>query len=130
MLAKTIKHASSIVSPFSAILLFPLGGTLNEYREDHSSVGNRETKWVINIAASWDNSEDDEKNIEWARETWRDIHQFSTGGTYINFLTEEEGEDRIHAAYGNNYERLVEVKTKWDPENMFRMNKNIKPRTK
>lgn len=127
MLNKTMKHASSIVSPFSAILLFPLGGALNEYPEDHSAVGNREAKWVINIAASWDDIEDDEKNIEWAREAWRDIHGFSTGGTYINFLTEEEGDDRIHAAYGKNYGRLVEVKTKWDPENMFRMNKNIEP---
>lgn len=54
---------------------------------------------------------------------------FSTGGTYINFLTEEEGYERIHAAYGKNYERLVEVKTRWDPGNLFRMNKNIPPRS-
>jgi hypothetical protein len=53
---------------------------------------------------------------------------FSTGGTYINFLTAEEGDERIHAAYGRNYERLVEVKTQWDPGNLFRMNKNIAPR--
>lgn len=130
MLEKTIKHAKSIVSPFSAILLFPLGGALNQYPEDHSAVGNRETKWVLNIAASWEKVEDDKKNVEWARKAWRDIRQFSTGGTYVNFLTEEEGDDRIHAAYGKNYERLVEVKTNWDPENMFRMNKNIEPRTK
>lgn len=128
MLKKTIKHANSILSPFSAILLFPLGGALNQHPEEHSAVGNRKTEWVINIASSWDNAEDDGKNIEWAREAWRDIRQFSTGGTYINFLTEEEGDDRIHAAYGKNYERLVEIKSKWDPENMFRINKNIVPR--
>lgn len=127
MLAQTIRHANRIVSPFSAILLFPLGGALNQYPEDHSAVGNRKAKWVVNIAASWENAEDDQRNIKWAREAWRDIRQFSTGGTYINFLTEEEGDDRIHAAYGKNYERLVEVKTKWDPKNMFRMNKNIVP---
>ncbi|MHC5077121.1 MAG: FAD-binding oxidoreductase [Planctomycetota bacterium] len=128
MLAKTISHAKSIVSPHSAILLFPLGGALNRYSEEHSSVGNRDAAWVVNIAASWEQAEDDKTNIEWAREAWRDIRHFSTGGTYINFLTEEEGDNRIHAAYGKNYERLVEVKTKWDPENMFRMNKNIAPR--
>jgi FAD/FMN-containing dehydrogenase len=130
MLAKTIKHANRIVSPFSAILLFPLGGALNQQSEEHSAVGNRKAEWVINIAASWEKAADDEKNIEWTRESWRDIRQFSTGGTYINFLTEEEGDDRIHAAYGKNYDRLVEVKTKWDPENIFRMNKNIEPITK
>jgi FAD/FMN-containing dehydrogenase len=128
LLAKTIKHAESIVSPHSAILLFPLDGALNQLPEEHSPVGNRDAAWVLNIAASWEKVEDDKTNIEWAREAWRDMRHFSTGGTYVNFLTEEEGEERIHAAYGKNYERLVEVKTKWDPKNLFRMNKNIAPR--
>ena len=56
------------------------------------------------------------------------MRRFSTGGTYVNFLTEEEGDERIKAAYGKNHSRLVEVKTKWDPANLFRMNKNIAPR--
>ena len=56
------------------------------------------------------------------------MRHFSTGGTYVNFLTEEEGDERIHSAYGTNYQRLVEVKTKWDQGNLFRVNKNIKPR--
>jgi FAD/FMN-containing dehydrogenase len=56
------------------------------------------------------------------------MRSFSTGGTYINFLTEEEGDDRTRAAYGNNYERLVDIKTQWDPQNIFRVNKNITPR--
>ena len=128
MLSKTIRHAESIVSPYSAILLFPLGRALNQLPEDHSAVGNRDAAWVLNIAASWERAEDDKSNIDWARQSWEDLRQFSTGGTYINFLTEEEGDDRIHAAYGENYERLVEAKTKWDPENMFRKNKNIAPR--
>jgi hypothetical protein len=60
---------------------------------------------------------------------WQDMRYFSTGGTYVNFLTEEEGGERIKSAYGKNYERLVEVKTKWDPENLFRVNKNITPQS-
>jgi FAD/FMN-containing dehydrogenase len=52
---------------------------------------------------------------------------FSTGGTYVNFLTEEEVGDRAHAAYGRNYGRLAEIKKRWDPANIFRANKNIKP---
>jgi hypothetical protein len=57
------------------------------------------------------------------------MRRFSTGGTYINFLTADEGDDRTQAAYGGNYERLIEIKTRWDPANLFRMNKNVQPRT-
>jgi hypothetical protein len=81
----------------------------------------------LNITASWEKIEEDQVNIEWARAAWRDMRRFSTGGTYINFLTEEEGDERIHAAYGKNYDRLIEIKTKWDRGNLFRMNKNIAP---
>jgi FAD/FMN-containing dehydrogenase len=128
LLAMAMKHAEAIASPHSVILLFPLDGALNRFPEDHSSTGNRDTAWVLNIAASWEKVEDDKTNIEWARAAWRDMRSFSTGGTYVNFLTEEEGDERIHAAYRKNYERLVEVKSKWDPSNLFCMNKNIVPR--
>ena len=128
LLAKTIVHANGIISPHSAVLLFPLDGALNRLPEEHSPVGNRDAAWVLNIASSWEKAEDDNENIKWTRETWQDMRRFSTGGTYVNFLTEEEGDERIHAAYGKNYKRLVDAKTKWDPENLFRMNKNISPR--
>jgi hypothetical protein len=59
---------------------------------------------------------------------WQRMRSFSTGGTYINFLTEEEGDARIRAAYGANYERLVSLKSTWDPGNLFRANKNLAPR--
>jgi FAD/FMN-containing dehydrogenase len=127
ILTKVIEHAEGILSPHSAIILFPIDGALNHLPEDHSPAGNRDAAWVLNITASWENTRDDAANIEWARAAWRDMRRFSTGGTYVNFLTEEEGEERIHAAYGKNYKRLVEVKTKWDPGNLFRMNKNIAP---
>jgi FAD/FMN-containing dehydrogenase len=128
LLAMAIKHAKAIASPHSAILLFPLDGALNRLPEDHSSAGNRDAACVLNIAASWDKTEADKTNVEWARAAWREMRGFSTGGTYINFLTEEESDDRIRAAFRKNYERLIEVKTKWDPANLFRMNKNIAPR--
>ena len=124
---KFMEHADMLTSPHSALILFPIGGALNRLPEDHSAVGNRDARWVLNITASWENNKDDETNINWARKAWEDMRGFSTGGTYINFLSEEEGEDRIHAAYGNNYDRLVKIKTRWDPENMFRMNRNIPP---
>ena len=124
--ARAIEHASRMVSPHSAILMFPLDGALNELPQDHSAVGNRDASAVLNIASSWEHERDDAQNVEWARAAWRDMRQFSTGGTYINFLTEEEGDERTRAAYGQNYDRLAQVKAKWDPTNLFRANKNIR----
>jgi FAD/FMN-containing dehydrogenase len=128
LLAGAAEHAQRIPSPHSAILLFPVGGCLHQLPEDHSPAGNRDAGYVLNISSAWEKAEDDAANVEWARAAWRDLRRFSTGGTYINFLTEEEVGERIHAAYGKNYERLVEVKSRWDPANLFRMNKNIAPR--
>ncbi|HYK82266.1 MAG TPA: FAD-binding oxidoreductase [Gemmatimonadales bacterium] len=128
LLEAAIRHAGHIVSPHSVIVVFPIDGALNRVSNDESAVGNRDAAAVINIAASWEQSADDRANMEWARAAWQDVRRFSTGGTYINFLTEDETEERIHAAYGKNYERLVAVKTAWDEANLFRMNKNIAPR--
>jgi hypothetical protein len=124
-----VTHAARIVSPHSAILVFPLDLGNQRLSADHSAVGNRDAASVFNVAASWEKPDDDAKNIEWARATWRDLRRFSTGGTYVNFLNEEEGDERIRAAYGDNYQGLIDAKTKWDPTNMFRTNKNIAPRS-
>jgi FAD/FMN-containing dehydrogenase len=124
---KAIEHAGKIPSPHSAVILFHLGGDLNELDEDHSPVGNRGTRYVFNVAGSWERPEDDGENVEWARAAWNDMKQFSTGGTYINFLTEDEGDERMDAALGKSLRRLGEVKAEWDPGNVFRTNRNIKP---
>jgi FAD/FMN-containing dehydrogenase len=124
--AKLIENAA-FVSPHSALILFQLGETLGRLPADHSAVGNRDARFVLNITSSWERAEDDAKNVEWARAIWRDMRAFSTGGTYVNFLTEEEGQDRVHAAYGAGYGKLAEVKAAWDPDNLFRVNKNIVP---
>jgi len=129
LLAKVIENAKRIISPHSMIIIFPVDGALNRLAQDHSAVGNRDAAFVLNITGSWEKAEDDQTNIEWARSAWRDMRTFSTGGTYVNFLTQEEGDDRIRAAYGDNYARLAEVKRKWDPGNLFRVNKNIAPRS-
>jgi FAD/FMN-containing dehydrogenase len=123
--AHAIDHASRILSPHSAILIFPVDGATNDRPEHDSAVGNRDAAAVLNIAAAWERAEDDGANIEWSRAAWREMRQFSTGGTYINFLTDEEGDDRTRASYRSNYARLAEVKGAWDPTNLFRTNKNI-----
>ena len=124
---KFIKHAARIPSPHSALILFQIDGALNELEEDHSPVGNRDARYVLNIGGSWEHANEDQVNVDWAREAWNDLKPFSTGGTYINFLTEDEGPERIEAALGKGLKRLAVVKTNWDPENVFRTNRNIKP---
>jgi hypothetical protein len=122
-----IAHAAAIRSPHSAVILFQIGGALNRMPEDHSAVGNREARYVLNITASWERQEDDAMNIEWCRSGWNDLKSFSTGGTYINFLTEDDGPERTAAALGSRLARLAQVKAKWDAGNMFRTNRNIAP---
>jgi FAD/FMN-containing dehydrogenase len=111
----------------SAILLFPLDGALNTLADDHSAVGSRDTKSVINISAAWDDPADDDANIAWARDTWTQIRPYSTGGTYVNFLNADEDDGRTHDAYRGNHQRLADVKHAYDPHNLFRINKNIDP---
>jgi len=122
-----IEHASRIRSPYSSMILFQMEGALNELDANHSPVGNRDARYLLNIAAAWERPEDDAEHMEWARTTWSELRRFSTGGTYINFLTEDEGAERMQAALGGALPRLAHVKTRWDPENFFRSNRNIRP---
>lgn len=128
MFTDAIDHASRIASPYSALVIFPIDGALNAVDEAHSPAGNRTARAVLNITSAWERPDGDAANIEWARATWHAMRRYSTGGAYINFMTEDEGGDRIAAAYGANHARLVDVKSRWDPANMFRVNKNIAPR--
>jgi FAD/FMN-containing dehydrogenase len=127
MLAKVMEHAARVTSPHSAVIVFALGGAVGSRPNDHSAVGNRDAAAVLNITAAWEKKEEDATHVEWARSAWRDMRRFSTGGTYVNFLTEEETGERVAAAYGKNLARLAEIKARWDPANLFRTNKNILP---
>ena len=92
--AKVIEHAARISSPHSAVVLFQIEGALNRLEDGHSAVGNRDARYLFNVTAAWDGAADDAAKIEWARHAWNDMRPFSTGGTYLNFLTEEEGPER------------------------------------
>ncbi len=81
---------------------------------------------MLNVHARWDEAKDDEKCIDWARSFFRASAPYASGGAYVNFMTEDEGE-RVAAAYGSNYQRLAQIKAKYDPENVFHLNQNIKP---
>lgn len=125
LIDQAVDHARRIKSPYSAILLFQIEGALNELPAGHSPAGNRNAAYVLNIAGSWESAQDDGANIQWARDCFEATRTCSTGGVYVNFLTEEEGADRIEAAYGRpNLARLATLKQKFDPDNLFR---NTKP---
>jgi FAD/FMN-containing dehydrogenase len=86
----------------------------------------RDSKFVLNVHGRWDQAADDERCIAWAREFFKASAPYASGSVYVNFMTQDEA-DRIAAAYGPNYDRLVQIKKKYDPENVFHLNQNIKP---
>jgi len=121
-----IKYAGKLPSPQCEIFIGLLGGEASRLTPDATAYAARDTKFVMNVHARWEKAEEDEQCISWAREFFNETAQYATGSVYVNFLTQEEV-NRVAAAYGQNYDRLVQVKNKYDPKNLFRMNQNIKP---
>lgn len=121
-----IEYAGKLPSPQCEIFVGLIGGQANRVARDATAYVARDTKFVLNVHARWDEPRDDKRCIAWAREFFDKSAPHATGTAYVNFMTEEEG-NRVAAAYGPNYERLVQVKNKYDPKNLFRMNQNIKP---
>ena len=95
---------------------------------DDGAVGNRDARYAIGANAMWEPGEPGSESFpEWIRDAWARIAPFSTGGNYINFQTADEGDLRIRDTYGANFDRLVGVKRKYDPDNLFRSNRNVRP---
>jgi hypothetical protein len=118
--AVTAAQVAQMPSPMNFVVFFHVAGAINDLPADYSPAGNRDAKFVCNIPAMWDGAENDEKNIAWVRETWEKIKPFSTGGVYLNFLSEDDGPDRIAAAFGTNHARLTALKHTYDPHGLFR----------
>lgn len=124
-----IQYAGKLPSPQCEIFLGLLGGQANRVAPDATAYPHRNALFVMNVHARWDNPAEDGQCITWAREFFAASAPYAAGSVYINFLTQDEGE-RISEAYGPNYDRLVQLKTQYDPSNLFRQNQNIKPSTK
>ena len=122
------EYAASQPSPLSTIDVWVMGGALSEEPPGGSAYSGRSAGYLVNPEADWDDGADDEANIAWARQLIRALEPF-TVGNYLNFPgLLEEGEKQLRASFGANYERLVDVKTRWDPENVFKLNHNVRPR--
>jgi len=122
-----IEYAESMPSPHCEIFIGLITGAPNQVPQNATAYSARDANYIMNVHGRWEKSTDDKKCISWARAFFKAAAPFSSGGGYVNFMTEEESE-RVKAAYGSNYDRLVKIKTKYDPENIFHMNQNIKPR--
>ncbi len=121
-----INYARKFPSPHCEILLVLMEGQANRIPTDDMAYGNRGTRFLMNVHGRWEDAENDDKCIKWARELFRATSPFESDGVYVNFMSEDDM-SRIQAAYGSNYERLVQIKRKYDPENIFHVNHNIVP---
>lgn len=122
--------ALNVTSPLSESIVIHLAGALNERADDDGAVGNRDARYMTAFAGQWPPDDRDDEHVAWVREAWERVRPFSTGGNYLNFQTADEREERVRATYGVNFDRLVEVKEKYDPENLLRSNRNIRPRVR
>jgi hypothetical protein len=121
-------RALKVTSPLSESVLIHLAGSLNERADDDGAVGNRDARYMTAFAGQWPADAPDDEHVAWVRDAWESVRPFSTGGNYLNFQTADEGSERVKATYGSNFDRLVEVKEKYDSDNLFRVNRNIAPR--
>ncbi|MGH8941229.1 MAG: FAD-binding oxidoreductase [Acidimicrobiia bacterium] len=120
--------AAEIESPMSQVITFHIAGGVNDRAEDDGAVGNRDAAFVVGAAAAWPSTDPNgDTHQQWARSSWDRIRPFSTGGNYINFQTTDDDVHRIESAYRGNYERLRRIKAEYDPDNLFRVNRNLEP---
>jgi FAD/FMN-containing dehydrogenase len=121
-----IRHAAGRPSSHTTLDIWALGGAARREPAGGSAFTRREDPFLLGIEANWTAPEDDDANIAWAREVFRDMARFSPGGAYLNFPGfGEEGESLLRASFGPSYDRLRELKRRYDPDNVFRSNLNI-----
>ena len=121
-----VEFAGKLPSPQCEIFIGLIAGAANRVSTDATAYFHRDAKFVLNVHGRWDEVAHDQICIAWAREFFQASAPYASAGAYVNFMTQEEG-DRVTAAYGSNYDRLVQIKKRYDPNNIFHLNQNIKP---
>lgn len=123
-----IAGAQEFSSAGSMIHIHHLEGAVSRAAADATAIGRRDARYVTNVIGAWFEPEVQDTEIANVRATAAEVKRFSVGGAYLNFLDGDEGDERVHAAYGpEKYERLVALKDRYDPDNVFRLNQNIRP---
>jgi FAD/FMN-containing dehydrogenase len=125
-IAEHTRFASALPSWQSTMHLYPINGAAARVGVKDTAWNYRHANWAQVMVGVDPDPANKEKITKWTKDYYDAVHPFSAGGAYVNFMM-EEGEDRIKATYGGNYERLVAIKNKYDPRNLFRVNQNIRP---
>jgi FAD/FMN-containing dehydrogenase len=107
--------------------LYPINGAASRVGKSDTAWNYRDATWAQVMVGVDPDPANNEKTISWTKSYYDALHPYSAGGAYVNFLMGDEGAGRVKATYGDNYERLVAIKDKYDPDNLFRVNQNIKP---
>lgn len=123
---KHIEYARQMPTRYCTMHMYNVNGVAAAVEKNATAWNYRDANYAMVIVGIADNVNDKEKVTAWAKNYWSALHPYSMGGAYVNMMM-DEGEDRVKASYGDNYERLAEVKAKYDPDNLFRVNQNIKP---
>jgi FAD/FMN-containing dehydrogenase len=119
--------AAATTSPFNQILVRRLGGAIADVAPDATAFRYRHAEYMLTVASGWDGGEDD-PHVAWTRRTWERLRPWSCGGGYVNHLAADEGRERLREAYGPvTWDRLVALKRRFDPDNIFHLNQNVEP---
>jgi FAD/FMN-containing dehydrogenase len=121
-----LRYAGTVPTPQCEIFLGLIGGKANTLPPGATAYPHRNVLFAMNVHGRWTEAADDDKVVLWAREFFAAAAAHAAGSVYINFLTQDESA-RIHEAYGPNYQRLLDIKQRYDPDNLFRFNHNIRP---
>jgi hypothetical protein len=121
-----IDYVNTLPSPHCEVFIAQMGGATSRVPPEATAYRHRDAEFIMNVHGRWETAAEDDKCIGWCRQLFAATAPHSTGGVYVNFMTEEE-EQRVQEAYGASYGRLVELKNKFDPNNLFRLNQNIRP---
>jgi FAD/FMN-containing dehydrogenase len=121
-----VARSAKFLSPMSMVMFFHLHGAAVRVDRDVTAFGLRDDQWDYDVISQWTDPAEAAGHIKWTREFWTAVEPFSTGEVYVNHLDAEEA-TRIKGAYSRNYDRLVALKNRYDPTNLFRLNQNIKP---
>jgi hypothetical protein len=128
-IAKHITFAEAMPTPLSTMHMYPINGAASRISNKDTAWNYRDATWAMVIVGIDPDPSNKDIITKWTKDYWEALHPYSAGGAYVNFMM-DEGEDRVKATYGDNYERLVTIKNKYDPNNLFRVNQNIKPKMK
>ncbi len=123
------RFGSQLPTPYSTMHLYPVNGFASRIGKKDTAWNFRDANYAMVIVGVDPDAGNKDKITGWAKDYWQAMHPYSAGGAYINFMM-DEGEERISATYGDNYKKLTEIKAKYDPNNLFRVNQNIKPQQK